>query len=70
MSKLQIQINDEKEYKRISRLEDYDIILPEKNFDFELENLEYQFLTDATPGIQENFRLYQKDLLDKQFILV
>jgi hypothetical protein len=36
MSKLQIQINDEKEYKRISRLEDYDIILPEKNFDFEL----------------------------------
>jgi hypothetical protein len=51
MSKLQIQINDEKEYKRISRLEDYDIILPEKNFDFELENLEYQFLTDATPGI-------------------
>ena len=52
MSKLQIKINNESEYNRISRLENYDISLPQQNFDFELQDLEYQFLTDATPGIQ------------------
>jgi len=41
MSKLLNKSNDEKEYKRISRLENYDISLPQKDFDFELENLEY-----------------------------
>jgi len=33
-------------------------------------DLEYQFLVDATPGYEENFRLKQKDLLRKQYILI
>ena len=41
MSKFLNKSNDEKEYKRIYRLENYDISLPQKDFDFDLENLEY-----------------------------
>jgi hypothetical protein len=33
-------------------------------------DLEYQFLVDATPGSEENYRLNQKDLLRKQYILI
>jgi hypothetical protein len=41
MSKMLNKSNDETEYKRISRLENYDISLPQIDFDFELEDLEY-----------------------------
>ncbi len=33
--------------------------------DLDLCDLEYQFLTDATPGSIDNFRLSQEELLSK-----
>jgi hypothetical protein len=51
LSKKESSINNEAEYKRISRVENYDIRLP-KSFLAELTDLEYQFMINATPGSQ------------------
>ncbi len=49
LSKKESSINNEAEYKRISRVDNFDIILP-SNFTSDLQDLEYQFMIDATPG--------------------
>jgi hypothetical protein len=51
LSKKETSINNEAEFKRISRVENYNITLP-KSFCAELQDLEYQFMIDATPGSQ------------------
>jgi len=51
LSKKETSINNETEFKRISRVENYNITLP-KSFLAELQDLEYQFMIDATPGSQ------------------
>ena len=50
LSKKESSINNEAEYKRISRVDNFDITLP-SNFHSDLQDLEYQFMIDATPGI-------------------
>ena len=51
LSKKECSINNEAEYKRISKVDNYNITLP-SNFHEELHDLEYQYMIDATPGSQ------------------
>jgi hypothetical protein len=51
LSKKECSINNEAEFKRISKVKDYKIKLP-SIFHEDLDDLEYQFMIDATPGSQ------------------